>query len=98
MTRGFFIPVATSSTEKPWGAFGFAPSGIEIVSGRFAADSVTKGGGRSLGLIRRRTPGESLCPSPNAAEPGSTVPEAAAATVADERRKAAESQATGLFR
>ena len=62
MTRGSAKPEVTISTEKPSGTIGFAPAGMFTVSGPFEADSVTKGFGRSSGLIRRRTPGSVLLP------------------------------------
>jgi hypothetical protein len=72
-TRGFFTPDAIISTVKPAGTIGFAPDGIGAVLGKFAADGVSIGAGRSCGVRRRRTPGLSSRQPPNAAVPFSTA-------------------------
>jgi hypothetical protein len=62
-------PLATSSTTKPGGAFGQALAGRAKTVGPLLTLGVAYGGGMSVGVILRLTPGASLRQSPYAAVP-----------------------------
>ena len=55
--RGYSRLPAYSSTLKPSGTFGHAPSGRATTCDPFSAEGVTKGAGRSFKVILRVFPG-----------------------------------------
>src|SRR5262245_58790172 len=92
--RGLVSPAANSSTVKPSGTIGLAPTGIFIFSGEFEAEGVIIAGGWSASRISRRTPGLSLFQSPNAAPPVRTSVDDSAANPAVARATTIETAAS----
>src|SRR3569832_42770 len=71
IARGPFNPSTSSSTLKPAGTLGVAPAGCGTTRETLADEAVAPGFGRSVGRIRRTTPGRSARQPPNAALPAS---------------------------
>src|SRR5260370_5331887 len=60
IARGSCRPATYSATVKPAGAFGQAPFGLGTTFSPRSTERVTKGFGRSDGVIRRRTSGAAV--------------------------------------
>src|SRR5258708_2979271 len=84
MSLGFLKPEANSSTLKPFGTTGIAPSGRLISFGPFWKDGDSKGFGMSAIVIRLRTPGASVVQSPIAPCPVKTLFCFCASTIGDD--------------
>src|SRR5689334_8046593 len=72
-TRGFRRPVANLSILNPAFTLGMTPSGCAAHFGPLSTWGVSKGGGKSLAVSLRRTPGASVDQSPNASLPVSSL-------------------------